>query len=366
MLYQETRKMFGVAVVAALALFLNSCEKKPAEQQSDKDTALSVQTAGQRELVVVSYGGAYQEAQRKAYFEQFAKKYNVRVREESWTGDMGKIKAMVESGNVTWDVVDVEAYMVLRGADQKLFEKVDYSRVPKDELLAGAVHEYGVANCFWSTILGYNTQRFPAGKQPTSWADFWDVQRFPGARALRKDPVANLELALLAAGVPRDKLYPLDVDKAFESLDKIKTQVKVWWEAGEQPAQLLASGEVALSSAWNGRVYNAAKAGKPAAVEWEGGIISSDWWVIPRGAKNREIAQEFVAFALSAAPQAEYPKYIPYGPVNKKAIQMIAPEILKDLPTAPANFDKQVVIDNQWWHEHQAAVLERWNKWLLQ
>ena len=255
--------------------------------------------------------------------------------------------------------------MVLRGASQNLFEKLDYSKIPKDELLAEAIHDYGVANCFWSTILGYNTQRFPTGKHPTGWPDFWDPQKFPGPRALRKDPVANFEFALLAAGVPRDKLYPLDVDKAFQSLDRIKPHVKVWWEAGEQPAQLLGSGEVVLASAWNGRVYNAAKAGKPEAVEWEGGVISSDWWIIPRGAKNKETAQEFLAFASSAAPQADYPKYIPYGPVNKKAIQMVAPELLKDLPTAPANLAKQVIINNQWWYDNQAAVLERWNNWLL-
>jgi putative spermidine/putrescine transport system substrate-binding protein len=320
----------------------------------------------QRELVVVSYGGAYQDAQRKAYFETFAKKYNVRVREETWTGDLARLKAMVDSKNVTWDVVDVEAYMVLRGAQQNLYERIDYTQVPKDELLPEAIHDYGVVAVFWSTVLTYNTQHFTGGKpHPIGWADFWNVQKYPEPRALRKDPVGNLEFALLADGVPKGQLYPLDVDRAFASLDKIKNHVKVWWDAGEQPVQLVSSSEVLLSTAWNGRVYSGAKEGKPVAFDWEGGLVSSDWWVIPRGAQNKDLAQQFVAFASSADAQAELPKYIPYGPPNKKAIELIPPDILKDLPTAPENLSKQVIINNQWWEQNQAAVLERWNKWLL-
>lgn len=337
----------------------------PAQMKTD-DQAVPDPDEPQAELVIVSYGGAYQEAQRKAFFEPFAKKYNVKVREETWAGGMARIKAMVESGNVIWDVVDVEAYMVLLGADQKLFELVDYTQVPQEELLPEAIHRYGVATCFWSTVLAHNTQHFAGGKaHPVGWVQFWDVERFPGPRALRRDPVANLEFALLATGIHKDKLYPLDVDKAFASLDKIKDHVTVWWKAGEQPAQLLGAGEVFLASAWNGRIYNAAKDGKPVAVEWDGGIISSDWWVIPRGAKHKELAQRFLAFASSADPQAEYPKYIPYGPVNTRAIAQVPKHILKDLPTAPENLRKQIMINNQWWHEHKETVLERWNKWLL-
>jgi putative spermidine/putrescine transport system substrate-binding protein len=323
-------------------------------------------TVVERELVVVSYGGAWQNAQRKAFFEPFAKKFNIRIREESWSGDFGQLKAMVESGKVAWDAVDVEAYMVLRGAAQNLLEKLDYSKIPKNELLPEAVHDFGVATCFWSTVLAFNTQSYPVGHQPIGWQQFWDVKNFSGQRALRKDPVANLEIALLADGVPKEKLYPLDVDRAFRSLDRIKSNIRVWWQAGEQPAQLLGSGEVVLSSAWNGRIFDAAKAGKPVASEWDGGMVSSDWWIIPRGSRNRDLAQQFIAFASSAEAQAEFPKYIPYGPVNKKAIALLAPELLKDIPTAPANLEKQAFIDNQWWEQNEAAVLERWNTWLLQ
>jgi putative spermidine/putrescine transport system substrate-binding protein len=319
----------------------------------------------QRELVVVSYGGSYQEAQAKAFVQPFAERYDVNVREEIWNGDFASLRAMVESGDVTWDVVGVDDYMVLRGAAEGLLEKIDYSRVSTDELIPEAVHDYGVASAYYSTVLAYNTDRYSgADAHPVGWSQFWDVQRFPGPRTLRNNPVATLELALLASGVPKDELYPLDVDRAFSSLDQIKADVTVWWEAGAQPAQLLAAGDVWLGSAWNGRIYSAAQAGQPVALDWEGGIMSSDWWVIPRGAKNSDVAQDFIAFASSAVPQAALPTLIPYGPVNQIAIQKLTPGVLQNLPTAPENLAKQVVIDAQWWNENLAQVLERWNAWL--
>lgn len=359
--------LFLMVLIWAL---VSGCEEKQEPTASKPQSfpqAQEEETGTDRELVVVSYGGAYQEAQRKAFFEPFAKKYDVKVREETWSGDLSELKAMVDSGNTLWDVVAVEAHMVIQGAAENLYETIDSPQLPRDELLPEAIHEYGVATVFWSTIIAYNTDSFPSSKpHPVGWKEFWDVEKFPGPRGLRKDPVGNLEFALLASGAPKEKLYPLDVDKAFESLDKIKDKITLWWEDGEQPAQLLGSGEVLLSSAWNGRIFDAAKNGKPEAIEWEGGIVNSDWWVIPRGSKNKDLARLFVAFASSAEPQANYPKYIPYGPVNKEALGKLPAEIFKDLPTSPENLEKQFIINNHWWHENKAQVLERWNKWLLQ
>ena len=236
--------------------------------------------------------------------------------------------------------------------------------MPISELLPEAVHDYGVATAFWSTVLAYNTVRFSGESAPANWADLWDVQRFPGPRTLRRDPVANLEIALLAAGVPKDELYPLDVDLAFESLDRIKDHVTVWWEAGGQPAELLGSGDVVLGSAWNGRVHSEAQAGRPVAQTWEGGIVNSDWWVIPRGARNVDVAQDFLAFASSAGPQAELARNIPYGPVNTTATEMLSASVLSGLPTAPDNLSDQVMIGVRWWTENQEQVSDRWEAWL--
>jgi putative spermidine/putrescine transport system substrate-binding protein len=319
----------------------------------------------QRELVVVSYGGAYQEAQRKAFFEPFAERYGVTVREETWTGDFAALRSMVESGDVSWDVVAAEDYMVLRGAQDGLLEEIDYSNVPGDELIPGAVHDYGVASAFFSTVLAYNTDHFAdPDSHPVGWSQFWDTTTFPGARTLRKNPLTTLEIALLASGVSRDELYPLDLDRAFASLDAIRDDVTVWWEDGARPAELLASGEVRLGSAWNGRIHSAANAGEPVALDWENGVISADWWVIPRGAVNSDVAQDFIAFASSADPQAALPSFIPYGPVNQTAIQRLPPDVLDNLPTAPENLARQVMVDAEWWNENLDRVLDTWNAWL--
>lgn len=329
----------------------------------DRETEDASQT--QRELVVVSYGGAYQEAQRKAFFEPFAEQYGVTVREDTWNGDFSALISMVESGDVSWDVVAAEDYMVLRGAEDGLLEEIDYSKVPRDALLPGAVHDYGVATAFFSTVLAYNTDDYPdATAHPVGWAQFWDTSTFPGPRTLRKNPLATLEIALLAAGVSRDELYPLDLDRAFASLDAISDHVTVWWEDGAQPAELLASGDIPLGAAWNGRIHSAAQAGEPVALDWEDGIMSADWWIIPRGARNSDIAQDFIAFASSADPQAALPTFIPYGPVNRTAIQRLPPDVLEDLPTAPDNLAKQVRVDAEWWNENLDRVLDAWNGWL--
>ncbi len=334
---------------------------------TSSDGARASGKAEVRELVIVSYGGAYQEAQRKALFEPFAEAFGVTIHEESWSGDFETLRTMVESGDVSWDVVAVEGYMVNSGAEENLYEKIDYSKVPKAELLPQAVHDYGVATCFWSTTLGYNTHAYGAIEDaPAGWGDLWNVEAFKGPRTLRQHPVGNLEIALLADGVPPGEIYPIDIERAFASMDRIKPHVDVWWEAGQEPADLLGDGEIHLGSVWNGRVHNAAELGEPVDNVWEGAIISSDWWTIPRGAKHADLAQAFIAFASSSIPQSNYPRYIPYGPVNKEAIKLLDDDILRELPTGPENLARGVMTDNQWWSDHQEAVLEKWEAWLGQ
>jgi putative spermidine/putrescine transport system substrate-binding protein len=318
-------------------------------------------------VVVCSYGGAFQDAQRKAYFEPFERETGIKMVEASYSGEYGKIKAMVQTKNVFWDVVDAETSVLLRGAEEGMLEEIDYTVVDKTELIPEAIHSHGVATDFFSTVLAYNKKVYPnAASAPQSWSDFWDVVKFPGPRALRRDPRSTLEIALMADGVPMDKLYPLDVDRAFKSLDRIKDHVKVWWSAGHQPAQLLSDGEVVMASAWNGRIWAAAKFdNQPLAVVWYQGLADPEWWIIPKGAKNRDAAMRFIAFASRAENQANFIRYIAYGPTNTKAFGSISPEEAKDLPTYPPNFAKQVVIDGLWWAANEDKVLERWNSWLM-
>jgi len=329
-------------------------------------TFAAAQTAHAEEsIVVVGQGGSYQEAQRKAFFEPFTKATGIKIIEQS-PADNGKFQAMVESGNVEWDVVDVGQDFVLRGRKLNLFEPIDYAKVGivKSDFPAALVTDYSVPSIIWSTTLNYNTDLVKPEKSAKTWAQFWDVKNYPGERTLPKAPVNLLEIALLADGVDPAKLYPLDVDRAFRSLDKIKPYIQVWWETAGKAEQLLVDGEVAYSAAGQARVQKAARQGAHVAVNWDQGTLTSQSWVIPRGSKHLEAARKFAAFVSSPERQAELAKYIDYGPSNSKAFQFIPKDA--ELPTTPDLLKKQVLTDPQWWAENIDSVNERLNKWLLQ
>ncbi|HNS94277.1 MAG TPA: ABC transporter substrate-binding protein, partial [Thauera sp.] len=217
------------------------------------------------DITVISFGGASQKAQDKAYYAPFAKATGVKVVAGEYNGEQAKVKAMVEAGNVTWDVLEVESPELVRGCEEGLFEKIDFAQVgDKADFVPAAVSECGVGIFVWSTALAYNADRLK--EAPTSWADFWNVDKFPGKRGLRKGAKYTLEFALLADGVPTSDVYkvlatPAGVDRAFAKLDKLKANIQ-WWEAGAQPPQLLASGDLVMSAAYNGRISAAQVEGK--------------------------------------------------------------------------------------------------------
>lgn len=317
-----------------------------------------------KQLVICSWGGAYQEAQRKSMFEPFEKETGLKIVEASPT-DYGKLKAMVLSGNVEWDLVDVGDRMVTAGAKDGLLEPIDYQTIDTRDVFPQVVQKYGLGTIYYSTILAYSTKKYPSGNHPKSWAEFWDVKRFPGPRTVRNNPIDNLEFALMADGVPMDKIYPLDVERAFKSMDRIKKQITVWWTTGAQPAQLLADGEVDLATAWNGRIATIIQQGAKAGIEWNQGKLQWDSWVIPKGSRNKDGAMKFIAFATQPKIQAAITKYIPYGPVNKKAFEVIDPKAAKDLPTHPENAKRQVMVDTIYWGENLTALAEKWNAWFI-
>ncbi|MBD9388559.1 polyamine ABC transporter substrate-binding protein [Agrobacterium sp. AGB01] len=327
--------------------------------------AAAATARAEESIVVVGQGGSYQEAQRKAFFEPFTKATGIKIIEQS-PADNGKFQAMVESGNVEWDVVDVGQGFVLRGTKLNLFEKVDYATagITKDDFDAKLVTDFSVPSIVWSTTLNYNTDLVKPEESAKNWAQFWDVEKFPGERTLPKLPVNLLEIALLADGVEPANLYPLDVDRAFKSLDKIKPHIQVWWESAAKAEQLLVDGEVAYSAAGQARVQKAQRDGAPVAVNWDQGTLTSQSWVIPRGSKHRDAALKFLAFVSDPERQAELSKHIDYGPSNKKAFQFIANDA--QLPTSPELLEKQVLTDPQWWADNLDSVNERLNKWLLQ
>src|SRR5690242_13897442 len=264
--------------------------------------------ASARDLTVVSWGGTYQDAQRKIYFEPFSKAIGKPVLDEALDGGIGVLQAKVKAGNPAWDAVQVEADELALGCADGLFEKVDWSKLGgKDAFLPSAVSDCGVGAIVWSTAIAYDGAKIADG--PKSWADFWDVQKFPGKRALRKGAKYTLEFALMADGVPPGKVYEVlatkaGIERAFKKLDEIKPNL-VWWESGAQPLQLLASGEVAMTSAYNGRITGINRTEKrDFRIVWPGSIYAVDSWVILKGSPNKKEGMDFIAFASRPENQA--------------------------------------------------------------
>jgi putative spermidine/putrescine transport system substrate-binding protein len=333
--------------------------------------ALAALPAAAQELTVVSWGGAYQDSQREAFFKPYAKDTGAKITEEEYNGEIAKIRAMVETNSVTWDVMDIDTQTALAACAEGILEEIDWDKLGLDrsKFIGAELQDCAVPNIVYATIVAYDTTKMNPG--PTKIADLFDLATFPGKRGLQKNPFVNLEWALLADGVPMADVYtvlntPEGVDRAFAKLDTIKSEV-VWWEAGAQPPQLLADGQVAITSAWNGRIFGAIKdEGKPFKIVWDAQGFDWDWWAMPKGGPHVEEAYKFITYSSQPGPMAEQTKYISYGPANRDAVPNIDPAVLPDLPTAPDNMGNVLMVDPQFWADKGEELRERFNAWLAQ
>ena len=325
---------------------------------------MSAFSASAEQITFVSQGGAYQKAQTVAILDPAAKKLGITINQDSIPDAWPAIKSQVSSGKPTWDVVDVPTGYCLRGGEQGLLEKLDFSKLPNAASMPEAYRSpYSVAYEFYSSVLAYSQKKFSAEAAPNSWADFWDVKKFPGRRALRNHPAATLEAALMADGVAPDKLYPLDVERAFKKLEEIKPHITVWWTSGAQSAQLLNDGEVDMVMAWNGRVSALTKEGAKVAYTYNQGILQSTSLCILKGAPNLATAVRFLNEAVDPVLQANLPLHIDYGPANPKAFDtgVISPERTAQLPSGPDNAGKQALMSYAWWSSPAGEAAEkRW------
>jgi putative spermidine/putrescine transport system substrate-binding protein len=320
---------------------------------------------GSGEVRIAGFGGTMNDAQIKAYYEPFEKISGIKVR--AFPGsDPTKIKAMVETGNVEWDLAQLSRGSIMNLQKRgDYFEKIDYDII--DSGVDPAYRfEYGLEMLVWAQVLAYRKDLVKG--EPKGWADFWDTKKFPGERAMygtTSGGFPEMEFALLAAGVPPDKIYPIDIDKALASYDKIKKDVIKWWDTGAVPIQLLTDREVSMTTVWNGRMAAMQAAGVPAEISWSQGLSKRDAWGIPKGAKNKANAMKFVAYSTMAIPQARIAFAIPYGSVNNASNEYIPPDRLAVLPSAP-DIKKQLLNYNyDWWIDNRDAVITRFNKWLL-
>jgi len=333
------------------------------------------------DVTVMSWGGAYGAAQTEGHVKPFTAETGIKATMIDSDNPATPIKAMVEAGNVTVDVASVEYADAIRLCDEGVLEPIDMATLPAgddgtpaaDDFIAGAVTDCGVSTDVWATVFAYDTTKFPDG--PKTAADFFDLEKFPGKRGLHKGAKAVLEFALMADGVAPADVYatlstPEGVDRAFAKLDTIKDQV-VWWEAGAQAPQLLADGEVAMTSAYNGRIFAAAVGeGKPFQIVWDGQIYENEMYVVPKGAPNKDEAMQFIAYATSTKGLRQQAQHISYGPSRKSSL--LEPLIYQDgktemaphVPTAAANMTNALGSSFEFWVDKDAEMNERFNAWL--
>lgn len=333
--------------------------------------AIAQQAHADGQITIMATGGAWQDAQRAAWFEPFAKETGIKVVEQEYLGDLGKIKAMVDTGDVPIDLVTVETATVLQGCDEGILEQLDYSKIaPQDKFIEGSALDCGVGLDAYGDILAFDPTVLAEG--PASVLDLFDTTKFPGKRAMRKFPAQNLEWALMADGVPAGDVYkvlatPEGVDRAFKKLDTIKGDI-VWWDAGAQPAQLLASKEVVMTTAWNGRIQNAIDTdGKPFKIVWNNQILEYDMIAIPKGTKNLDLAYKYLAYISTPENNAKLASHITYGPVRIDAAEFVAPDALPKLPNAPDHLSgAYLVADTEFWGDYGPDLVKRFNAWLAQ
>ncbi|SAK46885.1 extracellular solute-binding protein [Caballeronia pedi] len=321
-------------------------------------------------LNVVTFGGAYEAAAKKAYFDPFTQATGVNFSLESYDGGLAKLSAMEQAKNTTWDLIDLESNDAITACDEGLLKKFDKKTLGNtSDFIPGSISDCAVASMVWSTVYAYDASKLKTA--PSTINDFFDLQKFPGKRGLRKSPKGSMEWALIADGVDPKDVYkvlgtPAGVDRAFKKLDTIKKNI-VWWESGAQAPQLLADGAVVMTQAYNGRIDDASKKDKkPFKIVWDAQVYDYEWWGIPAGAKHADTAAKFIVSASQPKAYADLSKYIAYAPPRKDAIPLVDKQRLADLPTAPDNFKRAIQINPTFWADNADEINKRFQVWLTQ
>jgi putative spermidine/putrescine transport system substrate-binding protein len=323
--------------------------------------------AQDRPLTFCSWGGALSETEKKAFMDPFAKMKGIEIANVSPTS-YAKIKAMVEAKAVEWDLVDVGGQFIYQGRDAGVLEPIDYSIVKADHLEPYWRTEYGVYTSTGASVLAYNKKTFPSGHEPQSWKDFWNVKDFPGPRSLYSRFYYNYEAALCAAGVPHNEIYPATDEKvkqAFAKLGEIKPHVSVWWKAGAQPPQLLATGEVVMALAWSGRIFDAMKESDAVAMTFKEAIAWGNAYVVPKGTPYKDLTMELISYCITEEAQERLLPLGTYGPALGTAAAKATPEEAKTIVTYPDNIKDAVIFNDEEVARYVNKWEEEWQKFQL-
>jgi putative spermidine/putrescine transport system substrate-binding protein len=351
----STGRLPALLAAAVASIAVAGCGgDEPAEQQGGEGDIKGTT------MTFVSYGGAYQDAQKKAMTDPFQQKFGVEVQQDGPT-DYAKLTTQIESGQVTWDVVDADPFFAIQQC-KKMVEPIDTSVVDTSKMPEELVSECSVPSMTYSFALFYD-KKF-AADPPKGWADFFNTEKYPGKRALQNlAQGGGYEAALLADGVPSDELFPIDYDRALKKLDTIKEDL-VFWDTGAQSQQMMESGEVVMLLAWSGRGYTAIKNGASYEPQWNQNMAVYDVFMVPKGTTNKAAAMKFISYATGAEAQARLTETIPYAPIHADADPKVDEQLKSFLPTQPDIREKAVVIDQEWWAENLDAATQKWTAWV--
>lgn len=338
---------------------------------------LSVGQAPAQALNVFVSGGAFADAVIEAFVKPFEAETGITVNAVKSEMPFPKWSLAVETNTVDFDVALTSLGFGLQLWQAGAMTPIDYGIYDAKELEGLAPQfrpEWGVAAIVNGLVLAYNTETLPEGKRPQSWADFWNVEDFPGTRTLMVPYIGTSSLpeALVADGVPLDQIYPLDVDRAFRKLDEIKPHIRKWWESASEAQQMFNAGIVDMGLSFDGRIVALQKAGKPIAFTFNGARYYASYWAIPKGAAHVTEAQRFVEFATRGANQATMTKIMGYSPPNRTAFEHLPADLASSLITAPDNIKMAYPMDAGWYaavgpdgKSNSERILERWQEWII-
>ena len=326
-------------------------------------------------LIAVSFGGSYGEMQQKSMVDPFIEKTGHEVLFENYSGGIAELKAQVESGNVLWDVMDIEVIDLERACSEGLLETFPMETLPagddgtpaaQDFTKNALANECGVGTIVWTVLYAYSHDTIKGG-QPTTVADLFDTKKFPGKRALRKRPQVNMEWALLADGVAKEDVYEMleteaGQQRAFAKLATIKDDI-IWYDSWSQAPQLLNDGGAVMVQVANGRIFNAIRAeGKPFEMVWDGNLYDLDVWAVVKGSKHKKLAEEFIRFASSSKPLSNVTS-VAYGPTRQSSYQYVDKEVIPMLPSS--HLDEGMKASGLFWADYGETLGEKFNEWLL-
>jgi putative spermidine/putrescine transport system substrate-binding protein len=322
-----------------------------------------------QQLVVRTPGGAFDEVKKKTVYDPFREATGIEIVPVASTA--AKLLAMFKAGQVDIDVIDTGDDVLLQLEQVGALERMPYKEFTytnPDDIDTGVRLTYQVGSFVYAFVLGFNTTAYPVGKEPKSWAEFWDIKAFPGTRTLADmaSGAPNLEIALIADGVPMDKVYPIDIDRAFKSMSRIKPAVPKFWDTGALSAQMLADKEAAMGVIWSTRVQVAADGGAPVAAQWNQNQVLAQAYGLTKGTRNAAAGVKFIDYSLSPEVQARWLGAYKAIPVNQQAYPHTAPQLMDPATRLPWTKSKGFRNDIRWWAANRTKVSDAWSKWVLQ